>query len=278
MNRACMMFPGGRFKAFTMSYDDGVEQDVKLIALMKKHAVKGTFNLNSGLFAKEGTVYPTGQVHRRMTRQMCLKAYDHEVCEVAVHGYEHLFWPQLPEGRRTLEIIKDRDTLENDFGCIVRGAAYPYGWYDAASIEALKNAGLVYCRTVHSTHSFRIPENWLALDPTCHHDDAMLDELASKFISLNKPGEPALFYLWGHAYEFEGNNNWARIEALLDKIGGIADIWYATNIEVYDYVQAFKQLIYSADGSRVYNPTNKALWLWDGREAHLIASGEKVII
>ena len=274
MNRACIMFPGGRFRAFTMSYDDGVEQDIKLISIMKKHAVKGTFNLNSGLYAAEDTVYPSGQVHRRMTRKMCMKTYDPALCEVAVHGYEHLFWNQLPAGRRVLEIIKDRETLEKDFSCIVRGAAYPYGCYDEASIEALRSAGIVYCRTVQSTHSFRIPENWLTLNPTCHHNDPMLDELAERFISLNKPGECALFYLWGHSYEFEGNNNWQRIEEFLDKIGGIADVWYATNIEVYNYVQAFRQLIFSSDGSRVYNPASRAVWFWDGNLAHMVAGGE----
>ena len=269
-----MLFPGGRFRAFTMSYDDGVEQDIRLISIMKKNAVKGTFNLNSGLYAADGTVYPQGQVHRRMTREMCLKTYDPAVCEVAVHGFEHLYWTQLPEGKRTLEIIKDRESLENDFGRIVRGAAYPYGWYDGACVESLKNAGLVYCRTVVSTHSFRLPENWLTLHPTCHHKDSALNDLADRFISLKNPGETALFYLWGHSYEFEGNNNWPLIEDFLAKIGGIADVWYATNIEIYDYVQAFRQLQFSADGAIVHNPSAIPVWLWDGRIAHMLASGE----
>lgn len=278
MKRAAMMFPGGRFRAFTMSYDDGVEQDIKLIALMKKHGVKGTFNLNSGLYAAEGTVYPKGQVHRRMPRSMCLKTYDPAICEVAVHGSEHLFWNQIPEGRRMLDILNDRVQLENDFGAIVRGAAYPYGCYDQACIDALRNAGLVYCRTVNSTHSFRLPENWLALHPTCHHNDAMLDELSERFVSFNKVGECALFYLWGHSYEFEGNDNWHVIENLLDKVGGIADVWYATNIEIYDYVQAFKQLQFSADGNRVYNPTLKQIWLWDDKNARMIEPGETLVL
>ena len=278
MNRAAMLFPGGRFRAFTMSYDDGVEQDVRLISIMKKRAVKGTFNLNSGLYAAEGTVYPQGQVHRRMTREMCLKTYDPAVCEVAVHGYEHLFWNQIPDGRRTLEIIKDRQTLESDFGRIVRGAAYPYGAYDAGSVEALRGAGLVYCRTVNSTHSFRLPENWLTLHPTCHHDDEKLFELGDRFLALRDPGQTALFYLWGHSYEFEGKNNWDRIESFLDKVGGIADVWYATNIEVYDYVQAFRRLEFSADGARVHNPSAIAVWFWDGKIAHMLAPGETAVL
>ena len=45
-------FPEGKTKAFTMSYDDGVVQDKRLIALMRSHGVKGTFNLNSGTFGQ----------------------------------------------------------------------------------------------------------------------------------------------------------------------------------------------------------------------------------
>ena len=61
-----MRFPGGLRKAVTLSYDDGVEQDAQLIEILNRNGLKATFNLNSGLFAPEGTKYPTGQIHRRM--------------------------------------------------------------------------------------------------------------------------------------------------------------------------------------------------------------------
>ena len=63
-----LRFPGGKIKTLTLSYDDGVEQDEKLVDLMVKYGLKGTFNLNSGVYAKEGTVYPAGQIHRRMPK------------------------------------------------------------------------------------------------------------------------------------------------------------------------------------------------------------------
>lgn len=44
-----MMFPGGKRKALTFSYDDGVEQDRRLVALLNRYGLKGTFNLNSGI-------------------------------------------------------------------------------------------------------------------------------------------------------------------------------------------------------------------------------------
>ena len=49
-------------------------------------------------------------------------------------------------------------------------------------------------------------------------------------------GEPLLFYLWGHSYEFDDDDNWDTIEKFLQKAGCRDDVWYATNIEVYDCI------------------------------------------
>ena len=63
-------FPGGLRKAVTLSYDDGVEQDIRLMEILDKHGIRCTFNLNSGCWAKEGTVYPAGHIHRRMSASL----------------------------------------------------------------------------------------------------------------------------------------------------------------------------------------------------------------
>jgi hypothetical protein len=76
---------------------------------------------------------------------------------------------------------------------------------------------------------------------------------------MNTPA-PQLYYLWGHTYEFEGNDNWEVFEQIAQRISGKEDIWYATNIEIYNYVQAYNSLIFSADMKRVYNPTATKLY------------------
>ncbi|MEO6053309.1 MAG: polysaccharide deacetylase family protein [Chthoniobacterales bacterium] len=40
------LFPGGKRKAVTLSYDDGVRQDRKFVEILKRHGVKSTFHLN----------------------------------------------------------------------------------------------------------------------------------------------------------------------------------------------------------------------------------------
>ena len=46
--------------------DDGVEQDEHLIGILRAHGMRGTFNLNAGLYAPEGTVFRPGVISRRL--------------------------------------------------------------------------------------------------------------------------------------------------------------------------------------------------------------------
>ena len=83
-----------------------------------------------------------------------------------------------------------------------------------------------------------------------------MSALAEKFLGNHHGREPWLFYLWGHSYEFDygkDRNNWEYAETLFASLGGHDDVWYAINIEVYDYVQAYHRLVFSADAKTVYN-------------------------
>ena len=48
-----LRFPDFRYKAVTLSYDDGVVFDKKLIQILDEYGLKCTFNLNSERYAKE---------------------------------------------------------------------------------------------------------------------------------------------------------------------------------------------------------------------------------
>ena len=255
MSGMFMRFPKGRAKALTLSYDDGTEQDIRLIRIMNQNGLKGTFNLNSGRFAPEGNVYPPEEFHRKMTVRQVKEVYTDSGHEVAVHGLTHPFLEKLPESMAMWELLKDRENLENTFRTIVRGMAYPFGTCNDTVVECLKKAGLVYGRTTISSHSFDIPADWFRLQATCHHNDPELMTLVRKFIEEMPAREPWMFYLWGHSFEFETGDNWEVIEEFAAFAGGHEDVWYATNIQIHDYVQAYWRLEFSVDGRQVYNPT-----------------------
>ena len=270
-----MRFPEGRAKALTFSYDDGVEQDVRLIEILNKHNMKGTFNLNGGLYAREDKVYPEGQVHRRMTKKAISALYADGRHEVAVHSYSHPYLETLTPAMVAYEIIKDREELESQFGKIIRGMAYPMGTFSDEVVDVLKNCGILYARTTKTTEKFDIPTDWLRLPATCHHKNPRLMELAQSFVEMKVGQHPKLFYVWGHAYEFEGADNWHVIEEFTEYMSGKEDsIWYATNGEIFEYIEDYKRLIFSADGSMVKNPTARTLWFSLNNHIISIAPGE----
>ena len=197
MNRPLFMrFPGGLDRALTFSYDDGVAPDKRLVAIFKKNGLKATFNINSDLFSPDDPSLP-----RNGTRFSAKEAVEtYEGMEVAVHGAIHPFWDQLPEAAATLDIIRDRANLEKLFHRTIRGSAAPYGVTGEKCKNALKAAGVVYCRTTVSTEKFSMPKDWLELPATCHHGNPRLMELADKFFVFDKPRAPQLFYVWGHSY------------------------------------------------------------------------------
>ena len=55
-------------------------------------------------------------------------------------------------------------------------------------------------------------------------------ELGKQFLDL-KTDKPQIYYVWGHAYEFDIYQNWDKFEAFLEMMSGRDDICYCTNTE-----------------------------------------------
>ena len=272
-----MQFPDGKTKALTLSYDDGVEQDIRFIDILDKHGIKCTFNLNSYSFEGDKRIYAN-----RLMRSEAIEVYSKAIAnghEVATHGYSHPFLDKLPSEMVSYEIVEDRKCLEEMFGTIIKGHAYPYGTTSDKVVEVLRNCGILYARTTVATKRFDIPTDWLRLPSTCHHKAPELMELVDQF--LNAPvryNHPKLFYLWGHTYEFDGDNNWEVIERFAEAIGNRDDVWYANNMQVYEYVEAYRSLEFSANGNVVYNPSALTVWFSSGKVNVKVAPGETVKI
>lgn len=254
-----MRFPEGKAKALTFSYDDGVVADKRLIDLFNSYGFKGTFNLNSLLF-------DCNEWHNRMNEQQTFSTFNNTPHEIALHGARHAFLSKLPLPEAVNELVQNRVYLENKFNRIVCGMAYAYGDYSAEILNILPSLGIAYARTTKSTHTFDIPQNFLTWHPTCHHGDEQLLNLAQKFNEFSpnlqkKRRQPLLFYVWGHSFEFEENGNWHIMESFAKTVAGKNDVWYATNMQIYQYVSAFNSLKYSMDGERVYNPSAIPVWV-----------------
>lgn len=270
-----MRFPGGRDRALTFSYDDGVTQDERLVALFDRYGVKGTFNINAGLFRENQSPRPD-KLHVRLSAEEALALYaENPSVEVACHGYTHAALGRVSSAAAMYEVVEDRRGLESLFGRLVQGMAYAYGTTDDAAVEVLRHAGIHYSRTTVSTRRFDIPKDWLRLPATCHHNDPALMELAESFLAP-KNDSPRLFYVWGHSYEFDANDNWQRMEDFLAAVSGHEEIWYATNGEIYDYVRAYEGLEWSADMTLCKNPGVQDVWVQHSRDCLCIPAGSTV--
>ena len=67
------------------------------------------------------------------------------------------------------------------------------------------------------------------------------------------------------------------IEEFTDYMGGReSEIWYATNIEIYEYIQDYERLVWSVDGTIVQNPSARTLWFSLNKEIYSIAPGQSL--
>ena len=235
----------GKNKCVTFSYDDGVVFDRRLIEIFDQYGVKGTFHLNSGLTS--AVRIPVSEFY---------EVYQNH--EVAVHGVQHVSLTLFPPQNVVVDIYEDRKALEAVLGKPIVGMSYAYGAYNEEVYGYLKACGIVYSRTTRSTKSFGLPENFLLWHPTCHHGEAL--DLCAPFLNVQY-SRRTLFYIWGHSYEFDSNNNWDLIESVCEKIARKDNVWYATNIEIYDYIVAQKSLRISADNKIIINPTATDVWV-----------------
>ncbi len=272
-----LLFPGGKSRAFTLSYDDGVIWDRRLAEMLRSYGLKCTFNINSALLGTHevGTIdgMPELDVSKIAPEEAAEIYAGHEI---GGHGLYHSALNTIGTPRMSYEILEDKRRLETLCGAPLKMFAYPYGLYNDDVLAALRLSGYRGARTVQATHRFDIPQDFLRWDPTCHHDDPMLMELAGRFVSGSERSFGAqLFYVWGHAYEFEGRGNWDVIERLAAFLAAHAEsVWFATNGEIMDYVAAWRALEYSVDGSMIFNPSALDVTILTRTEPLLLPAGK----
>lgn len=256
MIESYIKYPDFKEKAVTLSYDDGVRQDKRLIGIMQKNGLKGTFNISCGKFSNAYEGVEKG----KMTVEEALQTYCSSGMEVAAHGYKHMSLTHVCSELAINDIVSDRKELEKTFGCVIKGMAYANGAYNEEIIDLLRKIGINWARVTGGTETFDLPTDWMQWKGTCHHNHPRLMELAKAFVE-EKPHwyywarKLKLFYLWGHSYEFDNNDNWNIIEEYAEYIGNREDVWYATNGEIYEYLRACERLEVSIDGDFIYNPS-----------------------
>ena len=224
-------------KAITFSYDDGVTQDIRLIELMNKYGLKGTFNLNSELLGKSRILMRENEriSHYKIHPEDVQYVYDGH--EVAVHTLTHPNLTTLDEAEIIHQVEQDRVNLSQLVGYDVIGMAYPCGGINNNDevAEIIKNhTGVHYSRTITNTDSFDIQKNLYRFNPNVYHimQYERLMKMGEEFVSM-KTEKRQIFYIWGHSYELDFQPDyWNKLEDFFALISNRSDIFYGTNSEV----------------------------------------------
>ena len=226
----------GKMKAVTFIYDDGVTQDLRMIDLLDKYGLRGTFNLNSGGFGG-GRSFRYGDDGNKVYYRHKVLAEDVKYIyaghEVAAHTVHHPTLTELSEERIIQEVEEDIDALSALVGYRVAGMAYPMRTPDDRVIEIVKNKTRArFARTTGATGKFSLPTDLHRFTCTAiHNQGKRLITLAEEFLSA-EPTEPMLFSVWGHSYEFDYTKQWDEFEEFCRVISGHSDVFYGTNSEV----------------------------------------------
>jgi len=264
------LYPNEKKQALTFSFDDNQDHDKRLIDIFNKNNLKGTFNINSGTLGVKAEENCDGNVY--ITPEEFNDVYKGH--EVAIHGVNHKFIAGMTDSMIINEFLDDRRSLEALSGRLVNGAAYAFGWHNEHIMGLLRAVGIKYSRGVDSTNSFFPPQDFLDWKPTCHQGASNLFELAEQFLDCPGYIELPLMYVWGHSFEFGRSGDWSNIEKFCEMMSGKDHIWYATNMEICNYITATRSLEYTSDGKKAYNPTLIEIWYKKEDTVYTIKPGE----
>ncbi|PDS22633.1 polysaccharide deacetylase family protein [Flavobacterium branchiophilum] len=256
-----MLFPEGKSKALILSYDDGAKQDRQLVQLMNKYHLIGTFHLNSNKLS-------TNSYFDYLNKEEIKELYKGH--EVSVHTANHPNLPDMNTIDIIYEIVDDRRELERLVGYPVRGMAYPFGNTNDAVIDAINGLGIEYARTVGDTYNFEIPLDFLRWHPTIHQfakaywepnqpekDTKELDFFQKILNNFLQTKELALLDIWGHSWEMgTDQNKWEETEKFFKLLANNDDIYYTKQIDLVDYIKAFRNLKFGVNKNVVYNSSS----------------------
>lgn len=196
-------------------WDDGVVADERLAGVLRERGARASFNLNPGLHEPErkfGWIYKDTEVWRLGWDEL------EEVYAgfaIANHTVSHPWLDRigLDEARR--EIAEGRDRLQQRFQQPVEGFAYPFGAYNEDVMEAVREAGHLYARTVRNVDQPLAVEDLMAYHPSCHF---LADDFWDRYEKAKANG--GAFYFWGHSYELISEQMWRDFEEKIARISG----------------------------------------------------------
>jgi len=238
----------------TTSWDDGHNLDLRVLELLKKYNLKGTFYI------------PRQCQFRSLTDEEIVKISQTQ--EVGAHTTNHRYLKTVDSREAELEVLESKKWLEGLVNQPVRMFCYPGGQFNDEIKKKVKESGFDGART---TEEFVIsyPEDNFVWGTTIHiypfpfrkRDAAHyhwsrflaqpLGKKIFKMIGCRLPLKAyfnwsnlaiglfeytvkrgQIFHLWGHSWEIERYGMWEELERVLKHISQRKDCLYLTNGQI----------------------------------------------
>lgn len=249
------LYPYGKRKAFNITYDDGVVQDIRFVQLLNKYNIKGTFNLNSLLMATEFEwIHPKGFAVKRLSRNAVVELYKKH--EVAGHTLTHPYMHDMSENQIMYQLGQDKYNLQQIFGREISGFAVPFSYYSDLIAKCAECCGFEYARKSDESLSYTPPTDYFHWQTGIFHLNPCFTRFVDNFFESDE--ELALLQIVGHSYDLDAENMWKYMENLLCRVSEDEDIISMTNLEIVRYLKAIR----SADitSTNIKNNSNTELW------------------
>ena len=239
----------------TTSWDDGHKLDLRIVELLDRHGLKGTFYI----------------AKRCLDEQLCREeiARIDAAHEIGAHSLTHRRLDQLSFQEAYREIKGSKDFLENLLGHPVNMFCYPGGFYNEQTLEIVESSGFIGARTVEkfcvsvnnpylmgtTVHCYPHPlrkvsknrymlnryllqplqQNYqgirrLRLPLTSYFSWIGLAKATFDYVRQNG----GIWHLWGHSWEIEKYGMWNDLEEILSYVANREAILYLTNGEVIE--------------------------------------------
>lgn len=205
-------------------WDDGVNDDIRLGDILRKHGAKASFNLNPTTHHETrqgGFVEKWQKTIQRLARDELRSVY--EGFTIANHSMTHPWPTRIPLEQWRGEVFDARKILQDWFQQPVLGFVYPFGDFDDATADVVREAGHVYARTTKNITPCFPPQDPMkfASDRHFHAPDFW------ERYEQAKASGCGVFYFWGHSYELCTEEQWSAFDEKIARISADPDAEWA---------------------------------------------------
>lgn len=242
----------------TTSWDDGYKLDLKLLNLLNKYNLKGTFYIPQKINYLIAKDKPLIQVNQEQIQEIAQSQ------EIGAHTLNHIYLNQLSLIESEKEIKLSKDWLEELIGQQIKMFSYPGGILNDEIVEIVKKSGFLGART---SQQFQLDlknaflmgtslqcypyfvdnKEWsmpfrIKMSSKCFFSN--LREIFNLELPLSSVfgwvrlsenffdyicQKGGIYHLWGHSWEIERYGLWEDLEKIFKYIANKENILYLTN-------------------------------------------------